>query len=88
MTSSEEELETVDLQVKALAERIADRREIVERLQGQGKRTGYLQSSIEVLTDLFLRRVRYRDLIAATAAGRLHAASTEKPDWGDRGGLL
>jgi len=74
MSLSEEELKRVDLQVKALAEGIADRREIVERLQGQGKRTGYLQSSIEVLTDLFLRHVRYRDFIAERADGRSEKA--------------
>jgi hypothetical protein len=62
----DEELRKVDLQIKAIAERIADRREAVETLERQGKRTGHLHSTVAVLTDLFARRVRYRDLVSNT----------------------
>ncbi|MFL5259585.1 MAG: hypothetical protein ACJ8AS_07505 [Hyphomicrobiales bacterium] len=75
MASSGEELQNIDLQVKALAERIADKRETVESLERQGKRTGHLQAALAVLTDLFLRRVRYRDLVAEASAGDQPGAS-------------
>ena len=61
--ASTESIEHTDLEVKAIAENIADTREAIEELSREGKDTSRLHSALVAMTDIFTRRFRYRRLV-------------------------
>ena len=61
--ASTESIEHTDLEVKAIAENIADTREAIEKLGREGKDTSRLHFALVAMADIFTRRFRYRRLI-------------------------